>query len=286
MDPTAIVCLRPLTDLAIELLDMPANWPFEFTASPPEFHITHQPKSPRVLRLGFNTETTHEPRGYYFGSSSNCQVKIPPYYDIDSEGCYFRIQYNFNSGALLIVAVSEIKVGLTNLEENGTLLLMAGSVIKCGANAFQFVVEFPDLEECADAHEHNYQKYVKDFNLQNAPYLATSHKEELSLGPRYKSKAILGAGAYGMVHKAVDIKTGELYAIKVLWVLNDKDLQTAFDELEVLVDLSPHVSLLATFLYWPLTLASRISLNIGILLSLMARCTSSQNWLPTNFVSI
>ena len=59
---------------------------------------------PRVLWLGFNTEIIHTAYGYCFGSLSDCDVHMA-YYNRLSQECYFRIHYNFNSGALLITAM-------------------------------------------------------------------------------------------------------------------------------------------------------------------------------------
>jgi hypothetical protein len=85
--------------------------------------------SPRVLRLGFKSIEPPSPRGFTFGSGPDSDVKVP-YYSIDPSKnllkAYFRIHYNFNSGALLITALNKIKVGSARLEKQQSLLLMAG----------------------------------------------------------------------------------------------------------------------------------------------------------------
>ena len=82
------------------------------------------------------------------------------------------------------------------------------------------MVEFPDLSQCAEDHKRKYEEYVAKFNLQNALYMATSREQDPPIGRLHRSKAVLGHGAYGEVHKAVHIHTGELCAIKKL---PDKD---------------------------------------------------------------
>jgi hypothetical protein len=271
-DSTGIVYLRPQTEEAIALLDIFANKPFvQSRTPPPELcdtrlegipewnpashlspHTTHEPNTnlsrestpgpysihPRVLRLGFNTETVHTARGYYFGSLPDCQVQMPYHNKRLSQGYYFCIHYNFNSGALLIVAMSGMKVGSTVLDKNESLLLMADTIIDCGDRAFQFTVEFPDLSQCAAGHEHNYREYVARFNLQNVLYMATSREQDPPIGHLHRSKAVLGHGTFGEVHKAVHTHSGELCAIKMV---PDKQEQNTLREVEVLSGLS-HVS--------------------------------------------
>ena len=270
-DSQDIVYLRPQTEEAIAILDIQSNEHFVRSRPPPpelcdtplegipashfSLHTTHEPNSnlsrestpgpysihPRVLRLAFDTETIHTARGYYFGALSDCQIQMPYRDNRSGNGCYFCIHYNFNSGALLIVAMSKIRVGSTTLEKDESLLLMADTVIDCGGRAFQFMVEFPDLSQCAATHERNYEDYVAKFNLQNVLYMATSRERDPPIGYLHRSKAVLGHGTYGEVHKAVHIHTGELCAIKML---PDKDEQDTLREVKVLSGLS-HVNYFA-----------------------------------------
>ena len=131
-------------------------------------------------------------------------------------------------------------VGTTTIEKNQTLLVMADTVIDCGNKAFQFLVEFPDLSQCAPAHERNYQEYVKKFDLRDALYMATSREQDAPIGYSHRSKALLGQGSYGEVHKAVHVFTGGLCAIKML---PNEEGRDTLREVKILSELS-HVRLL------------------------------------------
>ena len=206
-----------------------------------------------------------------------------PYHDNRSgQGCYFCIQYNFNSGALLIVAMSTIRVGSTRLKESDSLLVMADTIIDCGGRAFQFMVEVPDLSQCADAHRSNYEEYVAKFKLQNVLYMATSREQDPPIGRLHRSKAVLGHGAYGEVHKAVQIRTGELCAIKML---PDKDEEDILREVKVLSGLS-HVSYLKSDSYFPLSSDSQTSLNIEMHFGSAIKFVLLWSWLPMIFTNI
>ena len=226
-----ILYLRPQTSDTIEVLDILANKPYVFKVAPPpepvdiplgEIHVlfptTHlSPYDnvshdhgkvsrestpglysiyPRVLRLGFDSIEPPSPRGFEFGSGPTSDVKVP-YYTIDPSKnplkAYLRIHYNFNSGALLITALDKIKVGSAVLEKQQSLLLMAGTVIKCGGE-FEFTVEFPDLSNCAEEHERNYQEYAAKLGFPDAQYLPTPQAEYQPIGVEHRSVAVLGRG--------------------------------------------------------------------------------------------
>lgn len=173
---------------------------------------------PRVLRLGFDSTENPSLRGITFGSkgSGGSDVKLP-YYNITGEtsGNYFRINYNFNSGALLITAIDKIKVGAVLLQKHQSLLLMHGTNIRCGG-VFEFTIEFPDLSNYAEEHERNYLDYAVRLGISDAQYLPTPLDNELLIGREHISKTILGKGAFGEVHKAIRIKDGKAFAIKIL----------------------------------------------------------------------
>jgi len=245
-----ILYLRPQTPAGIEVLDILANDPYMFKVAPPPepvdiplgedpdlFSPTYlspsnalddhgrgsrestpglYPISLRVLRLGFKSIKKPSARGFEFGSRPDSDVKVP-YYSKNSikTYTYFRIHYNFNSGALMITALDEIKVGSARLKKEQSLLLMAGTIIYCGAE-FEFIVEFPDTSNCAEEYERNYQKYTAEVGFPDAPYLVSSREDEPPIGAEHRSKAVLGKGAFGEVHKAVNIKGGATFAIKVL----------------------------------------------------------------------
>ena len=156
-------------------------------------------------------------RGFTFGSGPDSNVRLPYYVNKskDKNRNYFRIHYNFNSGALLITAIAKIRIGHAVLGKNESLLLMAGVSIECGGG-FEFIVEFPDLRSCAKEHERNYQEYAAKLGIPDAQYMATPLDEDIPIGREHRSKAILGKGAFGEVHKAVNNKTGDQFAIKIL----------------------------------------------------------------------
>ena len=277
MDPHAIVFLRPHTDLAIALLDVEQNQPYNKVVAPPPdpadiplegisgcTSVTHlsppvsddlRPASisrdstpgpytfhPRVCRLGFNTKISHTARGYVFGSRPGANVKMAYHGRVSQvNGDYFRIHYNFESGALLVTAMESIRIGALVLKINQSLLLMAGMSIHCGRDdhKFEFTVEFPDLTQCADQHELNYREYVERLGLPTAPYLMTLRNEDPPIGSLHKSKGLLGKGAFGQVYKAVHIQTGASCAIKLLTSKDENhSAKDRLNEVKILSQLS------------------------------------------------
>ncbi|KAL8969816.1 MAG: hypothetical protein Q9197_004145 [Variospora fuerteventurae] len=253
-DPQAIVYLRPRTGQTIADLELEDNLDFvESIAPPPEpadILLDGIPESssstylsplcaedvrpasisrestpgpyalhPGVCRLGFDTAIDPTTRGFVFGSGFDADIKMSyqgPVSGLKSN--HFRIHYNFGSGALLITAMDAVRVGALILKKNASLLLMAGMSIRCGPTLeeYEFTVEFPDLASCADQHEVNYRQYVKRLGLPTAPYLVTLRSEDPPIGCLHKSKALLGKGAFGEVHKAVHVRNGVSCAIKIL----------------------------------------------------------------------
>lgn len=280
-----ILYLRPQTHQAIAVLDLEAeaNEPYiEAVAPPPEpsdiplegispiIRLSHDitpygherasrestpglfPFSLRVFRLGFDSIEKPSVRGFEFGPNSD--IKLP--YDGKSKHrAYFRIHYNFNSGALLITALDKIRVGAAILGKDTSLLLMAGTIIKCG-NDLEFIVEFPDLSNCAEEHEQNYRQYAAKFGIHGAPYMATS-SDGLPIGAEHRSKAIIGNGSFGEVHKAVNTKNGEAFAIKIL-----SGKESEMNEVNILSKLC-HVSQFVLFLSRILMLGRKISSNMS-----------------------
>ncbi|KAI9729378.1 MAG: hypothetical protein M1834_006902 [Cirrosporium novae-zelandiae] len=244
-----ILYLRPGTPEDIEVLDIPNNELYNFKVTPPPEPVdtpldgipellptTHlspydnsshnhgrvsrestpgmYPSTLRVIRLGFESTAKLPARGFEFGSAPSSDVKVP-YYGTQTIKAYFRIHYNFNSGALLITALDRIRVGSAVLRAQKSLLLMAGTSIHCGEK-FQFIVEFPNISTCAKEHQFNYEQYAKRLGFPDAQYMATTREDDPQIGAEHKSSAILGKGAFGEVHKAVNIKDGKVFAIKIL----------------------------------------------------------------------
>ena len=181
--------------------------------------------SKRVLRLGFKTIGKPSARGFEFGSRPHSDVKMPYYGDngIDDRA-YFRVHYNFNSGALLITALDKIKVGSALLRKQQSLLLMAGNTIYCGGK-HELIVEFPDISSCVKEHERNFHKYAAKAGFPDAPYLISSQDELADIGAEHKSKAVLGSGNYGEVYKAVHRRDGASSAIKILKGGGEKEMK-------------------------------------------------------------
>ena len=248
-----IVYLRPRSVEAIRALDDPRNSDLVWKITP------HDPMAglsnsfalhPRVFRLGFNSEQKQASEGFLVGTGSDSDIFIPNHGDIpDPHPGNFRIHYNFESGALLITAVGRLRIGATVLEYEQSLLLMAGTDVECESPALRYMFEFPDLGQYAADHEAKYRAYVGKLGIPNALYMAASRSEEPLLGGVYKSICELGRGGFGIVHKAVNIMTGALYAIKQI---PDK-LNTKFREYRekerAIIDQLHHVSFLHTLLY-------------------------------------
>lgn len=124
---------------------------------------------PRVFRLGFELiDSTKSPyvRGFTFGSGPDSNVKLTYYANKARErNCdYVRIHYSFNSGALLITAIDKNPNWICRLGRNKSLLLMAGTGIRC-RGVFEFTVAFPDLSNCAIEHERSYQEYAAKLGI-------------------------------------------------------------------------------------------------------------------------
>ena len=246
-----IVYLRPHNPETISLLDRDDNELFQYTLGPPP-KPTNQPLEeisdnrdtshpvvpdvdpddasrettpgfyspcPKVFRLRFDSTEKPSPSGFKFGSGPNSKsrVKVPYYRNKRKDGNldYFRVHYNFNSGALLITAIDGIQVGSLNLMMNQSLLLMPNTNIKCGG-IFDFIVEFPNLSDCIEEHEHNYLQYAAKLGILDAQYVPTPVADDMLIGHEHLSKGILGKGAFGEVHKAIDMNEGQLFAIKIL----------------------------------------------------------------------
>ena len=280
VDSNTIVYLRPQTDQAIAMLDLEDNKPYEEDVAPlPEpadiplegfaepassSHLspripdeldrarisresTPGPYAvhPRVCRLGFDTEITHSTRGFVFGSRPDANVKMSYHGDIsETTGNYFRIHYNFESGALLIMAMERIRIGTIILKKDESLLLLASMSIHCGRGdqKFEFTIEFPELTQCADQHELNYREYVQRLGVPTAPYLVTLRNEDPPIGHSHRSKTLLGKGSFGEVHLAVHVRTGASCAIKLLARKDEKQsTRDQLNEVKILSRLS-HVS--------------------------------------------
>ena len=250
LESDVIVYLRPLTAETMAILDLGNNersksgvapqTPQESSDIPPKGingpaltthlqnctnHELDQPSrsrdstpdpfvvQPKICRLKFDSKASDTTQGFVFGSRPDSSVKLA----LSGENRnYFRIHYNLNSGALLIMAIDKIEIGYSKLEANETLLLMANMVIKILENLYRFEIEFPDLAQCTDEHKRNYRRYVQSIGAPDAPYLPSLRLEDPYIGDMYKSNAVLGRGGFGEVHKATHIETGDCIAIKIL----------------------------------------------------------------------
>lgn len=95
------------------------------------------------------------------------------------------------SGALMITARIPISIADTDLECVESLLLMHGSKIRC--KNVDFLVEFPDIRDCAQSHKAYYQRYSACLGFKDAPYLPISSAKSLFVGS-LKSVGTLGQG--------------------------------------------------------------------------------------------
>ena len=282
-----IAYLRPQTPETIAALDRDDNMPWQYTVSIPS-KPTNAPlegtldnrtacqllvpdvelgdasrettpgfysPSSRVFRLRFDYTQDPSPRGFVFGSDSGSNVKVPYYgkkgkrSNQNSDLEYFKIHYNFSSGALLVTTLDKMRVGSVILEPNQSLLVMASMLIECGG-CFQFLVEFPDFIGCAMEHEKNYFQYAAKLGVSNAQYMPTPSADDALIGHEHLSKAVLGKGTFGEVHKAINIKDGKKFAIKILKNGSDAEVK----EVRIMSRLR-HVSSFVRFPIYKLTLA-------------------------------
>lgn len=137
------------------------------------------------------------------------------------------------SGALMLTASIDMSIGDTDLRYGESLLLMHGSKIRC--KGVEFLVEFPDIRDCAQSHKANYQRYSACLGFKDAQYLPTSLAKSLSVGS-FKSVGTLGQGGFGIVYKVVHQRNGTLFAMKLL---NGKP--SNYKEVDILKNLR-HVS--------------------------------------------
>lgn len=242
-----IIYLRPQTPEANGLLNLMENKPYRFEVAPlpdpadisfggvPNLFPTPNhsalldqnrvsrestpglyPIFPTVFRLEFTSVKKPSPLGFELGYGSNSNVRLAYFTSNQTKGnIYFRIHYNFDSGALLTTALDKIKVGTARLKAHDSLLLMPGMSIFCGGR-FEFAIEFPSTINCVKEHERNYQRYAAMNGFPDAQYLPTPLAEFPPIGAEHKSLAILGKGAFGEVHQALSSKTGAQLAIKIL----------------------------------------------------------------------
>ena len=248
-----IVYLRPRSVEAIRALDDPRNSDLVWKITP------HDPMAglsnsfalhPRVFRLGFNSEQKQASEGFLVGTGSDSDIFLPNHGDIPApHPGNFRIHYNFQSGALLVTALGRLRIGATFLQRQQSLVLMAGTDIECDIPALLYMFEFPDLGQYAADHEANYRAYVGWLGIPNALYMAASRSEEPLLDGVYKRICGLGRGGFGTVLKAVNNRTGALYAIKQIPDKDNTKLREYREKEKAIIDQLHHVSFLHTLLY-------------------------------------
>lgn len=156
--------------------------------------------------------------GFTVGGALQCNIKLPGL----EESWYFKIHYLFQTGALMITANKVTNVGKTALQKGQSLLMMHDTILLCA----QFLVEFPDVRNCAQAHRRCYQNYAAQFGVDNAPYLPTSRVDLLDLKD-YLTVGFLGKGGFGTVCKGAHKDTGSLVAIKIITTAKASSLQEA-----------------------------------------------------------
>ena len=59
------------------------------------------------------------------------------------------------------------------------------------------------------------REYATEVGFPHATYLESSREELPPIGVEHRSKAVLGKGTFGEVHKALNIRDGEGFVIKV-----------------------------------------------------------------------
>lgn len=252
-----ILFLRPLNDKSNEVVELPQNasyrvdlsfqsesklFDLEWDATPPTSPKTDssnrrtREETPgfysftKVLRLSFptprpNIEDENNAgdqdlsRKYFQFGCHGSHVYVPSRKKKNGSlvTAWFRIRYDFDSGALVIEALTTIMVGVTKLEKNSTTLLMAGASINC-ADSFNFAVEFPDLSSCLREHENNFLLYASSVERPGATYVpsSTTTTPFVPIGNGYKRVAEIGAGENSIVYSAIRNEDGQKFAIKML----------------------------------------------------------------------
>lgn len=66
----------------------------------------------------------------------------------------------------------------------------------------------------AGLHQREYTKYAAHCGFKDAGYLPTMPANAMKLGDNYWSRAIIGTGAFGEVHRVLRVGDGQQFAIK------------------------------------------------------------------------
>lgn len=197
--------------------------------------------SSKVLRLSFtsyqNGQQNCSPAYFEFGSYGSL-IRLPLGEELNESetSAYFRIHFNFDSGALLITALTPIEVGSVSLDPDRSLLLMAGTLIVCWGNS-HFIAEFPVLQSCKEEHKRNFLLYAHELGFPKARYIPSSTTQLQPIGHEHRIAATLGSGTFGTVHSVLRNRDGARYAIKVLNGAGANEIK----EVEILSSLE-HVS--------------------------------------------
>lgn len=146
------------------------------------------------------------------------QLKIHPKMDLQlevyqgnikflglKESCYFKIYYLFKTEALMITVYKFTKIRHTVLQEGQSLLMMHNTILLCTVK-LEFLVDFPDIRNCAQSQKTYYQIYAAQFGFNNPLYLPTFRGDPFSV-KKYQTMGRLGEGSFGTVYKGVHMQS-------------------------------------------------------------------------------
>jgi len=182
-------------------------------------HLTHKPYDPLD--------------GWVFGSEEDhCDIQLSDSKKAGVSGRHFRVHFNWTSKRLLLTNLSKHhtmmsspKLGRDTIVRNSRILPLDEAIVVT-AGAVRLSIHIPDRGEDQPAFEEALNAYYEDVR-QAVPRLAglgftepVSETPLVVLGKRDRVQYIIekegdvGSGAFGIVSKAHDLVTGNLYAAK------------------------------------------------------------------------
>ncbi len=193
------------------------------------------------LHLQFDPEPKDATQGFVFGTSKkDCDVQLLENPDPDKKKRYgiskqhFRIDFNWKSGFLRLnnmsptngtgMSAPSVNNGFQSLKYNNMHMLHPAEQTKVRVGTLVFEISFPDRGKYQRRYDRNWDIYrrrhgddvPKIDSLAIQPTLEITRFVQRREGRRntYLLHDEIGTGQFGMVCKASDPRTGELFAAK------------------------------------------------------------------------
>ena len=193
------------------------------------------------LHLQFDPEPKDATQGFVFGTSKkDCDVQLLENPDPDKKKKYgiskqhFRIDFNWKSGFLRLnnmsptngtgMSAPSVKNGFQSLKYNNMHMLHPAEQTKVRVGTLEFEISFPIRGKYQRRYDRNWDIYrrrhgddvPKIDSLAIQPTLEITRFVQRREGRRnaYLLHDEIGTGQFGMVCKASDPRTGELFAAK------------------------------------------------------------------------